>query len=373
MCSVLLAMVLCGCSRSKIVVEGRVIGSTSEYLYLESVGSIKTDVVDSVALGDKGNFKFSFEGSVEHPTLYNVVCGGERIPLFLVAGDVVKINAIGNVALGYRVEGSEESELLRQFYQPYLKGVSELDRIATQHASEHLHDDNRQELTRKYGQEYQAIKQAQLKFIIENKSTLAAVYALFQRLPGDEYLFNESSDVIYFRTVADALEQSYPGSSYLRSLRSAVSRMESSLSLKTSREEISFPEIDYADMYGESKKLSSLVGRVILLNFWSPEAGNSNVQNAELREIYKKYRNLGFEIYQVGVTASKSDWVTLVQDQRLEWISVSDLRGANSPSLGFYNVSALPTSFLIDRNGDIVARDVVIDDTLEAKIEKLLL
>ncbi len=370
---IFLLMLLCGCNRSQAIIEGRVIGAHSETIYLERVeGSMMISVVDSVELNEGGDFRVVIDDISAEPKLYNFNCGGERIPLFLGAGDRVFINSLGNLPQGYRVEGSQESELLRQFFQPYYKGIEELEHIAILHAGAFVTDSVRRELTRLYGKVYQSIKQAQMRFIIENKSSLASVYALMQRLPGDGYLFNESSDLIYFRTVADALEQSYPESSYLKSLRNAIAGIESSMTLKSTIKSADFPEVEMPDMYGQRRSMTSLLGRVILLNFWSPDAGNSNAQNAELKEIYAKFRGHGFEVFQVGVTTSKPVWIAAVQEQRLPWVSVSDMRGATSPALGVYNVTTLPTSFLIDSDGRIVARDVVIDDSLESRIEEFL-
>ncbi|MFI3302609.1 MAG: redoxin domain-containing protein [Rikenellaceae bacterium] len=351
-------LALCGCNSSKVTIEGRFIGSESSMVYLERVESFEPKVIDSAKLDDEGRFTISFDAVEDTPSLYNITNGGEQIPLFLGKGEQIKISTMGSVARSYRVEGSKESELLRQFYQPYIKGISSLDAIATEYASVELSTEERKEWARKYGAEYQTLKQTQLQFIIKNQSSLAAVYALFQRLPGDQYLFNGDNDVIYLRTVADALEENYPSSTYLKALRNKIKTMEENMSSKTKIHASNFPELEINDMYGKKVKLSSLLGKVILLEFWSAELGNSNARNAELKELYTEFKDQGFEIYQVGVDSSKSLWISTVQEQRLPWISVSDLKGGASPVLGIYNVTKLPTNFLIARDGTVVARDV---------------
>ncbi len=351
-------LVLCGCNSSKVTIEGRLVGFESSVVYLERIESFAPKVIDSVQLDAEGRFSLSFEAVEQTPSLYNIVNSGEQIPLFLEGGERVKISAIGSIARNYRVEGSRESELLRQFYQPYINGISSLDAIATQDASVELSDEERKAWARKYGTEYQTLKQTQLRFIIENQASMAAVYALFQRLPGDQYLFNGDNDVIYMRTVADALEDSYPTSTYLKALRNNIKTMEANINAKAQISSSNFPELELLDMYGNKVALSSLLGKVILLEFWSSELGNSNTHNAELKELYAEYRHRGFEIYQVGVDSSKSHWISTVQEQRLPWISVSDLKGGASPTLGVYNVTKLPTNFLISRDGTVVARDI---------------
>lgn len=205
------------------------IGAESSTIYIERAHNTSLSVVDSVQLDPLGRFRLNLEGVEQTPHLYNIKSDGASIPLFLMAKDRVVVNTIGNISSNYRVEGSSESELLRQFYQPYQKGLMELERVAGLYAMPDLDDERRKELARMYGAEYQRIRQAQLRFIIENKSSLAAVYALYQRVGNDQYLFNESSDLIYFRTVAEAIAESYPTSCYLEMLHEAIASMESTL------------------------------------------------------------------------------------------------------------------------------------------------
>ncbi|MBQ5879459.1 MAG: TlpA family protein disulfide reductase, partial [Alistipes sp.] len=197
-------------------------------------------------------------------------------------------------------------------------------------------------------------------FIAEHKASLAAVYAIYQRLPGDRYLVDGTSDVIHYRNVAEAIADLYPNSPYLVMLRGDINRMEATEKLAREIEESTFPDLELQDIYGKKIKLSSLKGKVIMLDFWSALLGNSTVLNAELKEIYAKYHEAPtpFEVYQVAIDTSKSLWINAVQQQQLPWISVSDLRGQASTSLGVYNVTQLPTSFLIDKEGSIVGRDI---------------
>ena len=143
-------------------------------------------------------------------------------------------------------------------------------------------------------------------------------------------------------------------------LRGDINRMEATEKLAREIEESAFPDLELQDIYGKKIKLSSLKGKVIMLDFWSAQLGNSTVLNAELKEIYAKYHEAAtpFEVYQVAIDTSKSLWINAVQQQQLPWISVSDLRGQASTSLGVYNVTQLPTSFLIDKEGSIVGRDI---------------
>ena len=91
--------------------------------------------------------------------------------------------------------------------------------------------------------------------------------------------------------------------------------------------------------------------------------------NNDLKELYRKYRNSGLEIYQVSLDEDKTAWASAVKDQQLPWISVCDFQGSNSPAVGAYNITALPSNFLIDRTGNIAGKDLGGED-LEKAIKK---
>ena len=366
------AVRLCACQSSKVKISGRFVGNDAKDVYLEQVLPLTQSVIDSAVLDKDGNYRFELKGVTKTPSLYNVIYNGERIPLFLAAGEKLSLNSVGSVVRNYTVEGSKESELLRQFYQAFVSGAQRLDNIASQFAKATLSEEDRQALVKEYTAEYYRIRREQLRFIIENKASLAAVYALYQRLPGDTYLFNGDSDVVYYRTVAEAIEQTYPESPYLQSLMGEIARMDARISLSSQITEAGYPDLELSDIYGKKVRLSSLAGKVVLLDFWSAELGNSNTLNAELKEVYKKYADapVAFEVYQVAIDTSKPLWISAVQEQQLPWVSVSDLRGRASSSLGLYNVQKLPANFLIDKEGNIVGKDIY-GKSLEQKLDEL--
>lgn len=366
------AAVLCACQSSKVKISGRFVGSDAGEVYLERVTPLAQAIIDTATLDKEGGYRFDVRGVGKTPSLYNMVYNGERIPLFIAGGDRLTVSSVGSVVRNYTVAGSEESELLRSFYQAFVIGAQHLDNIASRFAAEGLTDENRKALAKAYTDEYYRIRREQLRFIIENKSSLAAVYALYQRLPGDTNLFNGDSDVVYFRTVAEALEERYPESPYLQTLLGEIARMDARINLASKIVEAGYPDLEMADVYGKKVRLSSLAGKVVLLDFWSAELGSSNALNAELKQIYAKYAGAptAFEVYQVAIDTSKPLWISAVQEQQLPWISVSDLRGRASSALGLYNVQKLPANFLIDKQGSIVAKDIY-GKSLEEKLEAL--
>lgn len=354
------ATMLVGCQSNNVEISGRMSAGTQKEIYLEQVSTMQQQVIDTVTLDEAGNYRFTLKEAPKSPALYNILYDGERIPLFLSAGDALTVSSVGNITRNYTVEGSEESEKVRLFYQPFIAGAQQLDEIARKLADNTLTDEAREGLIKQYTDTYYAIRREQLRFIAEHKNSLAAVYAIYQRLPGDRFLVDGSSDVIHYRAVAESIAELYPTSPYLVMLRGDIARMEATDQLAREVSESAFPDLELQDIYGKKIRLSSLQGKVILLDFWSAQLGNSSVLNAELKELYAKYHTAAtpFEVYQVAIDTSKSLWINAVQEQQLPWISVSDLRGQASMALGLYNVTQLPTSFLIDKEGSIVGRNI---------------
>ena len=359
---------LSSCSSSGARISGRFIGSDDRTVYLEQVTLFAQHLADSTTLDKEGGYQFRISGLGDSPALYNIIYNGERIPLFVSRGNRLTVGAVGSVIRNYTVEGSEESALLREFYRDYVEGIRTLDKMAGS-----LPDDEqaRRDALTAYHKEYIRIKQEQLRFIVKNKDRMAAVYALYQRIPGDQNLFSGEGDIVYYRTVADALEERYPQSPYIPALRSEIARWDARINIAQQIAEAQYPDIELPDMYGKKVRLSSLEGKVMLLDFWSAGLGNSNALNAELKRIYEQYAGRGFEVYQVSVDTSKPQWISAVQEQGLPWISVCDFKGNASPAVGTYNIQKIPSNFLFDSNGNIVGKDLY-GDQLEKELQRLM-
>ena len=196
---------LSSCQSSKVKITGRFVGSQADMVYLEQVTTLEQNVIDSIRLNEDGDFAMKIDNVPATPSLYNIVYDSERIPLLIKGGDHITVNSVGSVLRNYTVEGALESELLQKFYKSYVDGVMQMNDIVSRFTAADLGEAERDTLTMRYSELYRSIKRDQLRFIVENKDKIAAVYALYQRLPGDAYLFNGDSDLIYYRTVAEGI------------------------------------------------------------------------------------------------------------------------------------------------------------------------
>jgi len=124
------------------------------------------------------------------------------------------------------------------------------------------------------------------------------------------------------------------------------------------------PEIKLPNPEGDTIALSSLRGKIVLIDFWASWCAPCLKEQPGLRSLYKKHAQsvfvnaYGFEIYSVSLDSKKAEWANAIKKFKMNWAQVSDLKFWNSGAANLYNVDEIPFNLLIDGNGIIVARDL---------------
>lgn len=131
------------------------------------------------------------------------------------------------------------------------------------------------------------------------------------------------------------------------------------------------PEVSLPSANGDTIKLSSLKGKVVLLDFWASWCGPCRGSNKELKKIYPKYKDKGFEILGVSIDGNHNDWLRAIKQDKISWLQVNDPGDWDSPIVRKWNLSGVPTSFLIDQEGRLIAMDLMGKD-LEKALKDIL-
>jgi len=131
------------------------------------------------------------------------------------------------------------------------------------------------------------------------------------------------------------------------------------------------PEVALPAVNGDTLKLSSLKGKVVLLDFWASWCGPCRVANKGLVKLYGKYKSKGFEIFGVSFDKDKSDWRKAIAKDKITWLQVNDDGGWEAPTAISWGIDAIPTSYLIDQNGKLIAMDLTGKE-LEKKLKEIL-
>lgn len=373
----LMAAMLTSCNNKKFHINGTVTEAKDSVLYLENMSLDGPVVVDSVKLDDKGAFSFSGKAP-DAPEFYRLRIAGQIINLSVDSTETVDVKAsYPSMATGYTVDGSAECATIRELA---LKQIDLLNRvIAVQNNPNLGYDLTRDSIGKLVAAYKEDIKR---NYIYKAPMRASSYFALFQTL-GNMLIFNpreNADDVKVFAAVATSWDTYHPDALRGKNLHNIA--IEGMKNVRIMRNKMAAQNIDASkvnvsniidisllDNQGNRRSLTDLKGKVVMLDFHVFGSNGSTKRIMEMRELYNKYHDRGFEIYQVAFDPDEHFWKT--QTAALPWISVRDPQGLQSQNLAAYNVSSIPTFFLIDRNNEVKKRDSQITD-IDAEINALL-
>ena len=370
------ALILGGCnSENNVKLTGSLVGLKNHNVVLEQVTTAGSLFVDSVRTDKNGAFAFKFKTQKNEPEFYNLVANSQHVPLIISPGENIEFRAGGNISKDYEIKGSPDSERIKELNTIIAKAIDRIDSMKVIfNATEDFEE--KKNLTTEFIKTSVKLKQNYITFIVENSNSMAALYALYQVMPDGDVMFNQNSDLVYYRLVADSLNVKYADAPHVKRLINDVKKMEANINLQSmlsygNLNESNYPDLNLPDMFGNNIRLSSVNnGKVVLLDFWVTVDPNAKMKNFEIKKVYEKYHDKGFEVYQIALDLNKSAWVTAVQDSKLPWISVCDFKGANSPAARLYNVQKVPANYLINAKGEIIGKNLT-DAELDKKLAEL--
>jgi peroxiredoxin len=208
---------------------------------------------------------------------------------------------------------------------------------------------------------------------MQNSRSMTVVPVLYQSFSETFPVFSQAVDAIHFKNMADSLELVYPDSRYVQSLRRDAEKRLSQMELMSriaSADAVDFLDIELPNQNGQKVKLSDVHKEVTLIYFWTASDAAQKMFNLDvLLPVYKKYHDKGFEIYQVSLDVDNGMWARVIKEQKLPWTNVSDISAGASRHVMAYNLSALPSAFLVGGNG-MSGTKITDAASLSAAVEK---
>ena len=369
-----LALMCWSCTKRSANISGCISTAPNTKISITQLSATTQLLLDTVRTDAKGCFKYKFKmPTAKEPAFLLLRTDSLQIATLLVnAGE--KIELISDGTPQYTVSGSDGSTLLQELNNSFNTSMLRFDslyKVLDRHKNAEDYDAIYQRINIELGSVYVRQKREAIRFIFTHPKSFASIAAIYQRYPTGLQVFASADDGIYFKMLHDSLQTVYPKSAYIAALRDEYEhRMRERNLGAISVSEVGFPDLDLPDVNAQKIKLSSLEGKIILVYFWSPASIEQRMENNELLNLYNEYSAKGLEIYQVALDLDKPAWAKLVKTQNLPWINVCDGFGAGSPAARIYNVQQVPASYIIDKEGQIVASNLFGKD-LENKIDEL--
>lgn len=374
------ALFLVSCTEKKFHLSGNIDNATDSLLYFENMSLNGPVTVDSVKLGKDGSFSFD-EKAPENPEFYRLRIANQIINIAVDSTENITIKAsYPTMSSQYDVKGSSECDKIKELALMQMNLQAQINALINNpNIPYQAEGDSIQRLLNAYK------NTVKLQYIYKEPMRAYAYYALFQTI----YVGNQTAlifdprsrkeDVQVFAAVATSWDTYYPGSERGKNLHNiAIEGLKNVRIIQAERNQTidankvntsGIIEVALPDNKGNIRKLTSLKGKVVLLDFHAFASKGSTARIMMLRELYNKYHAQGLEIYQVSLDPDKHFWKESVS--ALPWICVHDENGANSAFAAQYNVQTIPTFFLIDRQNVLQKRDTQISN-LDATIKSML-
>ncbi|WP_372648157.1 thioredoxin-like domain-containing protein [Draconibacterium sp.] len=358
-------LVLGGCKKEKeFTIRGKITHAEDQTIVLEELHTTTLKKIAETKINKKGEFEISAMTGI--PTFYLLKLNDQSfITLLVDSAETVTVEAdAANFDREYNIEGSPGSEQVKLLDSKLKETRHKLDSIRS---LDNLYKGNPEydSVRPRWAEEYDKIVQEQIdfstNFVRENPFSMASVLALYQKFGVDDPSFIVR-DLQVMKTAASALNSIYPKSEQVQALYNntlQIVREKQSADMKKFIQEQgdNSPDIVLPDPTGNEVALSSLRGKVVLLQFWAAVDRASRIQNPVMVEAYNKYKRKGFEIYQVSVDVNRAEWVDAIDQDKLNWINVGDMEGSRLAA-AVYNVQSVPFNYLLNKEGEIVAKNL---------------
>jgi peroxiredoxin len=341
--------------------KGKLEGASNALVLISRLTTTKLEFADSTRTDNQGNF--TFNTNLSNEDLYFITVGKAQppgVPVVLGPGTKISLTMSQGDYIETTVKGNKVNKELKELYDLYIahnlisaKFNQRVSSVDPQTASQAQRD----AIQTEYAQIQANLLTDLEKFVSEHEGSLVSYFAATFIIPKTPISLTEKA-VAQMKKDVPTLAQTRELDERLNSIRPLdIGGMA--------------PEIALNSPEGEVIKLSSLKGKVVLIDFWASWCGPCRRENPNVVRAYNKYKDKGFEIYGVSLDKDGSKWKYAIQKDGITWIQVSDLKGWSNVAAKRYKVSSIPQTVLLGRDGRIIAKNLR-GAALDAKLAEVL-
>ncbi|OCX53578.1 hypothetical protein BEL04_04600 [Mucilaginibacter sp. PPCGB 2223] len=333
---------------------------TAYLLAPDTALSYSMTTVDSAALSDG---RFSFKRQAFFPTFYKVLLGSHTYDIIAKNGDEISFKLNGkDTTYTYEISGSDDSENMYKLNKMSNYFAAITTKLTNEYGAKAKQAKNKADSDALYKLYYPKFIQNMddygaktLAFIDSNKNSLAAFYASKTL---DKYKY-EQKLVAY----ADVVKDKFAGN---KDVQNFVKEMEAVKPLSVGH---AAPEFTLLDFDGKPVKLSDYKGKYLMVDFWASWCMPCRQENPNVVKQYARFKDKGLNILGVSLDNNKKDWAKAVAADKITWRQAGDLKRFDGATEKLYKIEAIPSNFIIDPNGIIVAKNITGTD-LEVFLNK---
>lgn len=335
-------------------VEG---GGIGEQLYLEQLKSNDIAVLDTAIIEEDGSF--SFDHNIRSIGFYRIKQSDKKFMTIIAdSSDTVKVQANWEIGITpYQISGSYETDRLIQLNRKaaviHRKRDSLNQVFQGNQGNRELLDQLQDEFAFHTKRHTEFVK----KFINEDPGSFANLAAAEQLNPETEF--------DYYEKIDQAMKELYGETKYYQEFHKMVDHY-GQLAVGSVAPDILLPNPD-----GDVVPLSSLRGKVVLVDFWASWCKPCRMENPNVVKAHERFKDKGFTVYGVSLDRNRQEWLQAIQQDNLHWTQVSDLKFWNSSVVKLYDIQGIPFALLLDREGKIIAKNLR-GEALNRKLEEIL-
>lgn len=357
--TVAIAVAVFNCSSPDgFIIKGKIDGKDNEQVKLMKLQGGAWAVEDSATIA---NGRFVLNGMLELPELRAVVMGKQELvtQFFAEKGSIemaVDADSVGNT----KISGSSANELYEVFKDELKKLSADADALQQRFNKARMKgDEDGQNVART---EFEAMIENQKvytkNFVKENSASAVAPFVAWWQL--SEQMKSKDIDEMLAN-----FDESIMESIYVKELQKI------SVDKKALEVGVVAPDFTMNNQDGEPVTLSSFRGKIVLIDFWASWCAPCRKENPNVVKLYDRYKDKGFDIIGVSLDRDKSAWLQAIENDKLTWTHVSDLKDWNNAVAKLYRVRSIPHTVLLDSEGRIVANKLRSTE-LEAKLAEML-